>query len=90
MKKEEKFLNENQVLINQFREQFKAYTDSIADKEADQKEQAILDYWKAAIAVCEEGGQKTNWKGLVQFYQILEIPTQYQITQKQYEQIINQ
>lgn len=89
MTKAERFLYEQEALIVQFRKEFDDFIKSMEGYKPKRRKATIFNYWKEAIKICEDSGQQSNWSGLTLFFETLEIPIENQITEQQYESIIN-
>lgn len=90
IKKQEKkqvFLTKNKELVGLFKNEFDVFKDSLLSSDPVIQKERIIQYWKGAIQMSEAVGSITNWKALVEFYEILEIPLGYQLTEVEYNQI---
>ncbi|NOQ75647.1 MAG: hypothetical protein GQ574_26805 [Crocinitomix sp.] len=85
--RKENFLNSKKELISAFKAEFEAFKNDLLVSDPIIQKERINQYWKGAIQVSEAIGSITSWIGLVEFYDILEIPLGYRLSEKEYDQI---
>lgn len=85
--KKEAFLKQNEDLIRAFKIEFEAFKNSLLNLDPVTIKERLLQYWKGAIEISEAVGNITNWESMVEFYDLLDIPFGYRLSEQSYHQI---